>query len=178
MANSKLHDEPLFDDVLEKYYGYIFKFVVKQSNNIEDAKDLTQEIFIKAYNNFGKYDSKKASVKTWLFAIANNHIINYWKSSYIRNKSQMEIDIEMISSDIDILESIIQDEDIKLISFVMDKKLSKRNIKIMNLYFFSNLKPKEIAEVLNIKSKTVSNVVSLSIRIIKEELEDNRNGKI
>ena len=48
----------------------------------------------------------------------------------------------------------------------------------MNLYFFSNLKPKEIAEVLNIKSKTVSNVVSLSIRIIKEELEDNRNGKI
>lgn len=178
MANSQLHEKQLFDDVLENYYKYIFRFVVKQVNNVEDAKDLTQEIFIKAYNNYKRYNAKKGSVKTWLFAIANNHIINYWKSSYIRKRSQMELDIDRISSNIDILESIIQDEDIKLILFIMNKKLNKRNIKIMNLYFFSNLKPREIAEVLNMNSKTVSNVISLSIRIIKDELEDNINGKI
>lgn len=178
MVNSQLHDKPLFDNVLEDYYKYIFKFVVKQVNNVEDAKDLTQEIFIKAYNNFGKYNSKKAAVKTWLFAIANNHIINYWKSSYIKTKSFIELNTNLISSDADILESIIQDEDLKIIYFTMNKLLSSRNIKIMNLYFFSNLKPVEIADVLNMKSKTVSNVISLSISKIREELEDNKNGTI
>lgn len=178
MAKSHIHEKPLFDDVLDYNYKHIFRFVVNQVNNVEDARDLTQEIFIKAYNNYRRYNAKKGSIKTWLFAIANNHIINYWKSSYMKMKSQMELDIEKISSNEDMLATIIQDEDIKLILLVMDRKLSKRNIKIMNLYFFSNLKPREIAELLNIKSKTVSNVVSLSIRIIREELRDKINGKI
>lgn len=170
--NSQNQEKPLFDDVLNEYYKYILKFVAKQVNEIEDAKDLTQDIFMKAYNNYSKYDTNKAAVKTWLFAIANNHIINFWKSSYLNKKSTIDLDTIQLRSSEDILETVIQEEEVKLILSLMSKLLSKRNVKIMNLYFFSDLSPKEISEILKMNQKTVSNVISLSIKKIKEKLED------
>lgn len=170
--NSQNQEKPLFDDVLNEYYKYILKFVAKQVNEIEDAKDLTQDIFMKAYNNYSKYDTSKAAVKTWLFAIANNHIINFWKSSYLNKKSTIDLDTIQLKSSEDILETVIQEEEVKLILSLMSKLLNKRNIKIMNLYFFSDLSPKEISEILKMNQKTVSNVISLSIKKIKEKLED------
>ncbi len=170
--NSQKLEKPLFDDVLNEYYKFILKFVAKQVNNIEDAKDLTQEIFVKAYNNYNRYNAEKSSVKTWLFAIANNHIINFWKSSYVKKKSTIDFDFNQVSSNEDILEMVIQEEDVKMILSLMSRLLNKRNIKIMNLYFFSELSPKEISEILLMNQKTVSNVISLSIKKIKEKLED------
>jgi RNA polymerase sigma-70 factor (ECF subfamily) len=172
-VNSQNQEKPLFDDVLNEYYKYILKFVAKQVNNIEDAKDLTQDIFMKAYNNYSRYDANKAAVKTWLFAIANNHVINFWKSSYLNRKSTIDLDTIQLKSSEDILETVIQEEDVKLILSLMSKLLNKRNIKIMNLYFFSELAPKDISETLQMNQKTVSNVISLSIKKIKEKLEDN-----
>jgi len=172
-VNSQNQEKPLFDDVLDEYYMYILKFVAKQVNNIEDAKDLTQDIFIKAYNNYSRYNSKRAAVKTWLFAIANNHIINFWKSSYLNRKSTINLDTIQLKSSEDILETIIQEEEVKVVLNLMSKLLNKRNIKIMNLYFFSELSPKDISEILQMNQKTVSNVISLSIKKIKEKLEDN-----
>lgn len=172
--NSQTQEQPVFDEVLEEYYRYILKFVVKQVTNIEDAKDLTQEIFIKAYNNYSKFDIEKASVKTWLFAIANNHIINYWRSSYFNKRSTFEYDFDQLQGSDDVLETIIQEEDVKVILTLMKKTLNKRNFRIMNLYFFSELSTAEISEILNMNQKTVSNVISLSIKKIKEKLEDER----
>lgn len=173
--NSQKHTKPVFDEVLEEYYRYILKFVAKQVTNIENAKDLTQEIFMKAYNNYSKYDIKRASVKTWLFAIANNQIINYWKSSYFNKRSIFEFDFDKLQgSDDDVLEAIIQEEDVRVILILMKKSLNKRNFRIMNLYFFSELSTKEISEILEMNQKTVSNVISLSIKKIKEKLEDER----
>lgn len=170
--NSRKNNKPLFDEVLDEYYRYIFKFVVKQVKNIDDAKDLTQGIFLKAYNNYKKFNPKKSNVKTWLFAIANNHIINFWRSSYVKRMSQYEFDFDQLKSDEDVLEAVVQDENAGLLLAIMVKELNARNLRMMNLYFFSNLSPKEIAEVLNMKSKTVSNVVSLSISKLKLKLEE------
>lgn len=172
--NSQKNKKPVFDEVLDEYYRYILKFVAKQVTNIEDAKDLTQEIFIKAYNNYSKYDMNKASVKTWLFAIANNQIINFWKSSYFNKRYTFEYDFDKLQGSDDLLETIIQEEDIRVILTLMKKTLNKRNFRIMNLYFFSELSSKEISEILEMNQKTVSNVISLSIKKIKEKLEDER----
>ncbi len=176
MLSSETNETLLFDDVLEMYYDTILRFVLKQVSNIEDAKDLTQEIFIKTYNNFGKYNPKKASIKTWLFHISNNHIINYWRSAYFRSKANTEINLDLLASSDDILESLIQEENVEYILSMMKKYLNKKHCRIMNLYFFSELSTIEIGEILQMNKKTVSNVISLSIKKIKSRLEDN-HGK-
>lgn len=170
--NSQKTVKPVFDDVLEEYYRYVLKFVAKQVNDIEDAKDLTQEIFVKAYNNYKRYEPRKGSVKTWLFTIANNHIINFWKSAYQIKRYTFKFDFDLIAAGEDILERVIQEEDSRIIQSLMERHLNKRNQKIMNLYFYSELTPHEIAELLEMNSKTISNVISLSIKKIKGKLED------
>lgn len=175
---TKLHTQkkPSFEQILDMYYNYLFKFTLKQVNDIELAKDLTQDVFVKAHDNYSKYDPDKSSIKTWLFKIANNHIINYWKSAYHNTKSYQEINHELILGDEDILASIIQKEDVAVIMGLMKECLNKRNTKIMNLYFFSQLPTEEIADTLSMNQKTVSNIISLSIKKLKEKLEGYLNG--
>ncbi len=171
MVNSQSRVKPVFDDVLEEYYRYILKFVVKQVKNVDDAKDLTQGIFLKAHKNYKKYNPNKASVKTWLFSIANNHVINFWNSAYFKRTSKFDYDFNQLKSNDDILKAIIDDENVKHILLLMKASLNKRNLEIMNLYFFSNLSPKQISEVMKMNPKTVSNVIGLSIQKIKKNVE-------
>ncbi len=171
MVNAQTRIKPLFDNVLEEYYRYILKFVAKQVKNVDDAKDLTQGIFLKAYSNYNKFNPKKASVKTWLFTIANNHVINFWNSAYFKRTSKFDYDFNQLKSDEDILNTIIDDENVEIILSLMKESLNKRNLEMMNLYFFSNLSPKQIADVMKMNPKTVSNVIGLSIQKIVKKLE-------
>jgi len=70
--------------LIERYNGYIFNIAYKMLWNVEDAKDITQEILITFVT---KLDSFKfnSSFKTWLYRIAINHILNYRKAKN-RNK--------------------------------------------------------------------------------------------
>lgn len=176
MVNSRDQVKPLFEDVLEEYYKYIFKFTVKQVKNITDAKDLTQSIFLKAYANFKKFNPKKANVKTWLFTIANNTIISFWKSGYYRYEKTLEYDFDRVTDSADILETFIQEENAGIVLSIMDQFMSQRDVRLMSLYFFSNLTPGEIADTMKMNQKTVSNIVSLSIKKIKVKLEEHING--
>ncbi len=169
---SYIDEEPIFDDVLKEHYNEIFVFILKQIENVEDSKDLTQEVFFKTFQNYHKYDPKKAKVRTWLYKIANNHVINYWKSAYIRKKVNCEIDFARIADSEDTLETLIKAEDFTIILKLMIKSLSKRDVRIMNLYFFSELSSSEIAISMRMNKKTVSNIISLSIKKIKDDLRD------
>lgn len=162
-----------FNQVFNDYYNEIFHYVYNQVSNIEDAKDLTQEIFLKAYNNFPKYDELKASMRTWLYRIAHNHTVNFFRSYYKRNKVDLNQEyLNNIHDTNDILELILQEEDVKMLIGEMTKILSKKHFNIVSLYFFGELDYQGISEVLNIPLKTVRNVVSLSINKIKSRLED------
>lgn len=171
MVNSQTDQIPLFDDVLNEYYDRILQFVFKQVTNLEDAKDLTQEIFIKVYNSYHTFKPEKGNIKTWIFAIANNHIINFHKSAMQKNKANLELNLDLIPSDTDILESVILEEDVLFIVTLMKRVLNNRNTRILHLYFFSNLTTEEIAESMKMNQKTVSNIISLSIKKLRDKLE-------
>lgn len=66
--------------LIERYNDYIFNICYKMLWNIDDAKDLTQEILISAIT---KLDSFKfnSSFKTWIYRIATNHTLNFIKAN-------------------------------------------------------------------------------------------------
>ena len=161
-----------FEDVFKDYYESMLSFIVKQVNNIDDAQDLNQEIWMKIYKSLSKYDPRKSQIKTWIYKIANNHIINFWKGSYLKSKSVYELDVSRLKSQEDILEEVIKDEDVRHILYLMKLTLSGKHVRVMNLYFFSSLSLNEISVVMKLKKKTVSNIVSRSISLIRKRLEE------
>lgn len=166
-----------FDDLVNNHYEEIFHYIRKQTNSTEDAKDLTQEVFMKIYNKLNTYNSEKASVRTWIYRISHNHVINHFKKAY--KKHELKVDdmfLDYFNNSEDVLEQFIQIDDSITIVQTMERILNSKHLKIMNLYFFSNLTKDEISVSLNIPVKTIYNTINLSIKKIRNELEGYING--
>ena len=75
-------DKKGLSQLIEKHQKYIFNIALKMINNVDDAKDVTQEVLLKLITNLGKYDSAKGKFRTWLYRITFNHILNIKKQKY------------------------------------------------------------------------------------------------
>ena len=67
-------DRVEFARLVEEYSPMIYRLGLKMLNNPQDAEDILQETFIKAYKHIGKFDGR-SSVSTWLYRIATNEAL-------------------------------------------------------------------------------------------------------
>jgi len=67
-------DRAEFAKLVEEYSPMIYRLGLKMLNNPQDAEDILQETFIKAYKHIGKFDGR-SSVSTWLYRIATNEAL-------------------------------------------------------------------------------------------------------
>ena len=67
-------DRAEFAKIVEAYSPMIYRLGLKMLNNPQDAEDILQETFIKAYRNISKFDGR-SSVSTWLYRIATNEAL-------------------------------------------------------------------------------------------------------
>ncbi len=77
-------DVRAFDELVERYHSRIYSLTYNMTSNREDAEDLTQDIFVKAFEALPRFKGK-SSFYTWLYRIAVNKTINYRKK---RNRSR------------------------------------------------------------------------------------------
>ena len=78
-----------FDTLVERYHAKIYSLTYNMTSNREDAEDLTQEIFVKAFQALPRFKGK-SSFYTWLYRIAVNKTINYRKKR--NRKRAMSLD--------------------------------------------------------------------------------------
>ena len=83
-------DEKIFELQIKKYLKPVYGFAFRYVGNREDAEDVTQETFIKAWKNLKKFDQRK-SFKTWIFTIAKNTAIDLLKKKREHVFSEFEI---------------------------------------------------------------------------------------
>lgn len=60
-----------FDEVVERYHGKVFQLVYRYTGDYEEASDLTQDAFVRAYNAWGEFRGE-SQIYTWLYRIALN----------------------------------------------------------------------------------------------------------
>ena len=68
-----------FGRLYEIYLPKIYQYACYRVADKEAAEDLTSDIFNKALDGFKRFDSEKASFSTWIFSIARNTIIDYYR---------------------------------------------------------------------------------------------------
>lgn len=69
------------DTLVRAYYDEMLRFVLRQITSTEDARDVTQEIFVAALRGLPGFDPRRASFRTWLYRIASNKVIDWLRSS-------------------------------------------------------------------------------------------------
>ena len=84
-----------FNKLVDKYHSRIYSLTYQMTSNREDAEDLTQEIFIKAFEALPRFKGR-SSFYTWLYRIGINKTINFRKK---RNRNR-PISIDALDQDI------------------------------------------------------------------------------
>src|SRR5688572_31549541 len=73
-------DMTAFDELMLRYERQIYRLCYRFTSNADDARDLAQDVFIKAFENLMSF-RRESSLKTWLYRIATNHCINHVKAN-------------------------------------------------------------------------------------------------
>src|SRR5574343_263794 len=83
-----------FGQILEEYYDSIKIHVKNIIKNETDAEDLTNDIFIKVYNNLDQF-KPEYKFKAWLYKIATNSAIDFLRKKNIRNITNVQLEDNM-----------------------------------------------------------------------------------
>jgi len=156
-------DMAAFDVLTHKYRERIYSIVYNVTSNREDAADLTQDAFVKAFTSISSFKGK-SSFFTWLYRIAVNCALTHIKKNRLRRFFSFDnIDEEMAPSEI--VESLSQKDPggdrTSQLSELQEKlneslqKLSPKHRTVVILFEIEGLSHQEIAEVMHTSEGTV-----------------------
>ena len=66
-----------FEDLYREYVDRIYAYVRSQLGSAADAEDVTAQVFMKAYEAYGRYESRYETPSAWLFKIARNATLDH-----------------------------------------------------------------------------------------------------
>lgn len=166
-----------FQLIVEKHQLMIFKTCMGFVHHHEDAEDLTQEVFLKAYQSLNLFKGDSA-FGTWLYRIAINHSLTFLRKRKTKNLIQSVEDFFGINnSDTETPESLtIEDERKKIIRDAVDS-LSENQKIAFTLSKYDDMKQSEIAEIMMISEGAVESLLQRAKNNLQKKLVQHRNKK-
>ncbi len=167
LIRAKAGDINAFEYILSFYEKAIFNYCLHVTKNLEEAKDVTQETFIKVYKNRKSIDTEK-NIKTWIFTIATNTAYDLFRSK----KRKKEISLDKEDETISTLKAYYPEEGL---TSDVEKALSKINPeykKVLILFYQQGFSYQEIADILSIPINTVKTHISRGKEQLKEKLKN------
>ncbi|MGB0334523.1 MAG: sigma-70 family RNA polymerase sigma factor [Opitutales bacterium] len=163
-----------FDQLVQKYREHIFSVIYNMTSNREDASDLTQETFIKAFQAIGRFKGN-SSFFTWIYRIAINTTMTFLKKRNRRRFISYEkIDEEVSNTEIfERLTAKTRSEKGVLMSELQEKlndalqKLSPKHRTVVILHEIEGLEHAQIAEI----TKTSVGTVRSRLHYAKQQLQ-------
>jgi len=162
----------ILKDNKNKVYSYAFYFL----HNHQDAEDVTQEVFIKLWNNRERVDSKR--IVSWLMRVTHNYcidLIRQKKDSRSQQKVMRSIDWEIMDkmegSDKN-PEYSYEKRETKAVLLSAIRTLPDNVKSMMLLHYFQGLKYNEISEMLDVNENTVKVTVHRGRKILREVLTE------
>lgn len=170
----KSGDEDSANQLVQLYYREIFAFVYKQVLDEQEALDLTQEVFIRMLQSIGHFDAKKAGFRTWLYRIATNHCIDYFRSKrYKTARATDYIEDEEFEASDDILKDVSQKEEMQELQATL-ALCDEDSQAIVRYKLFLDQSFREIALEMCLAESTVKTKYYKAIRLLRRELEERR----
>jgi RNA polymerase sigma-70 factor (ECF subfamily) len=163
--NSKL-DEQMFRKLFDLHFDHLRNFMYYKTSDAQLSEDVAQDAFIKLWETRSKV--RMATVKTYLFTIANNLAINKLKRNQLKYNFLAQTELKQDSQD---PQYILEEQEFKtqLESIIASIPDGSREVFLMNR--IDGLKYGEIAEMLEISVKAVEKRMSKALAILRDKLD-------
>jgi RNA polymerase sigma factor (sigma-70 family) len=158
----------IFTKYYEQYFDQLYRYVLFRSGQNKDvAFDLTSELFLKALEKFDSFDPDRSDFKNWLYGIARNHLIDYYRT----NRPTVDIaDVDhlLVAPD-KLVETLNVSYDTANVLYALSK-IPESQREIIQLKFFGELTNQELAQMFNKTEGNIRVMLHRAITTLKQEI--------
>lgn len=155
-----------FEQIYESYFNRIYKFVFRLTGQAEDAKDLTQDTFIKLNNHFSSFLNHE-NPKAWVYKVAANTCLNH-----LKRKEKYRMILNQVGKETSPVKSTEEEFIKKEKQNMLRKELNRlppRDQIILGLYK-EGLSYTDMARVINVKKSSVGKILSRAIKKLAQQI--------
>ncbi len=166
-------DGSAFEELVDLFQEAIFRMVYYRTRSRMDAEDLTQEIFIRAFENLSKLRDLER-FRTWLFRMAINRVRDFYRKKRVlgffrtvEDDTDADLADVKIQDDPGALDHIIRQEFWQQVKS-FSNMLSRLEREVFFLRFMDHLNIREIAQVMDKNESTVKTHLYRGLKKFKE----------
>jgi RNA polymerase sigma-70 factor (ECF subfamily) len=154
-----LESEKKFDQIVKFIAQDIMNIAYSYVSNYEDAKDISQEIFLKLYKKL-KYFKGKSKISTWIYRVSINTCIDFLR----KKKKSVSLDERIVKNKEE--HSKIEDIEKKDMNEILKKKIKHLPARQKNVIILKHLQGLKISEISKILKCSESSVKTHLCRAI------------
>lgn len=145
-----------FDKIYKNYHKRVYEFVLKRVSLKEVAEDLTSEIFEKIYKSIEDFKWQGISISAWIFRIARNRIIDYYrKNSKRKNDSSLYDYTNVIESPLKESEELMIESEEHVALYNSIREFNEQDQYLIYYKFFETFNNKKIAHLMELSETNV-----------------------
>ena len=177
VKRAKQGDMRAFEELILQHEKIVYNVALRMMNHSEDAKDISQEVFLKAYRNIGNFD-ERSQFSTWIYRITANTCIDEMRKRRGRQSFSLEEELENEEGSMQRQvadegetpeESMLRAEQKSEILQALES-LSPEHKAAVILRDIKGLSYEEIAEILELTLGTVKSRISRGRNQLKQEI--------
>jgi len=170
-----IENQDFFSCLVNRYTEKLTRYIMRISaSTSEDAEDLLQEIFVKAYRYLNDFD-QSLKFSSWIYSIAHNQVISQWR------KTKSRPQVIKFEADEDFLKFIANDEDLALDTErkfegeevrELINALDEKYREVLVLKFIEGKDYKEISDILQKPLGTVATLINRAKKQLKKTIQE------
>ncbi len=165
-------DQQAYAGLVNRYQNYVFTLVLRFTKNREDAEEVSQDIFIKAYRALSSFRGA-SKFSTWLYTIVNTTCITFLRKKRLEVHS---LDNEKVfeladSQDSGMRANLVEQKSRVAMVNNAIKMLSSDDAEVITLFYKSEQTLEEIAQILGIEANTAKVRLHRARTRLKEKME-------
>jgi RNA polymerase sigma-70 factor (ECF subfamily) len=172
-------EQNAYAELVNRYQAYVFTLVLRMIKSREDAEEVAQDVFIKAYRSLADFRGE-SKFSTWLYTIANTTSI-----TFLRKKK-----LDVHSLDNEKVFEVADSKDSGLRANLVEQKsrinmvneaiamLSPDDAEIITLFYKAEQNLEEISRILRLETNTVKVRLHRARTRLKEKMEKNFSEEV
>jgi RNA polymerase sigma-70 factor (ECF subfamily) len=156
-----------FSQAYDTHVWDVYGFLAYRTGERADAEDLTQLTFERALRSWDRFDERKATLRTWLIAIARNALVDHYR----KDRGTRQEPLEGVSE-----ESLaVEDPELGIAPELASalERLGDREREVLALRYGADLPGPDIARMLDLSLANVQQILSRTLRRLRAELDES-----
>jgi len=163
-------DDRAFEMLVRRKTSKVYGLCYRVIGNSEDAKDISQLVFLKLWENLEKYDATYA-FDTWLYRMVTNVAIDFMRSKQSRDNA-VNSNLRLVKTSVDPEQTVtVARKEVETVFNAVSNVLSPKQKTIFVMSEMEDLRSSEIAKVLGCRESTVRNHLFNARKLMQAQLK-------